>query len=119
MCVNAAEVFCRQAGREYGFGDQTETSVRATQLNLLTKEELEHLPTNNLDAERNLCVFGKRAPVAKFRNKKFSAKAIRNDCTLHQSQTFKYPPTKGFNSVVSLLNDMEKNGLVNRKNSKC
>ena len=115
MCVNAAEVFCTQAGREYGFGDQSKKPVRATQLHLLTKEELEYLPTNNLDAERNLCVFGKRAPVAKFRNKKFTAKAIRNDCTLYQSQTFSCTPTRGFNSIVMLLNDMEKEWVGEQK----
>ena len=69
MCIDAGEVFARQAGREYGFGDHLDKPARATQINLLTKEEHAGLPTNNLDSERHLSVFGKRAPVAKFRNK--------------------------------------------------
>ena len=52
---------------------------RATKLNLLTNDELEGLPTNNLESERHLAGFGKRAAVAKFRNQRFTAKGIRND----------------------------------------
>ena len=64
MCVDTAEVLARHAGREYGFGNHTDALPRATQINLLTVEEREHLPTNNLDAERHLAAFGRRAPVA-------------------------------------------------------
>ena len=45
-------------------------------------------PTNNLESERHLAGFGKRAAVAKFRNKRFTAKEIRNDCTLLISDFF-------------------------------
>ena len=49
---------------------------------MLTNEELAGLPTNNLEYERHLAGFGKRAAVAKFRNKRFTAKEIRNECIL-------------------------------------
>ena len=62
---------------------------------LLTKEEL---ATNNL--ESHLAGFGKRAPVAKFRNKRFTAKGIQNSCTLLLSQAFRNEAGKGFNKVV-------------------
>ncbi|KAG1674003.1 hypothetical protein GQR58_015317 [Nymphon striatum] len=88
MYVDAADVLERQAGREYGFGDKVDSNPRATQLHLLSNEERVGLPSHNLDSERHLAVFGKRAPVANFRNKKFTAKGIRNDVTLFQSLTF-------------------------------
>ena len=108
MCNDAATVLERQAGREYGFGRFVDEPARATKLHLLTPDERCNLPTNNLDSERNLTVFGKRAPLAKFRNKKFTAKGIRNDCTLHKSDTFHNVQIKGFNTIVKLLNNMEK-----------
>ena len=60
-------------------------------------------------------VFVKRAPVAKFRNKTFTAKGIRNDVTLYQSATFKNEQSKGFISIVRLLNDMEKDWVDEQK----
>ena len=108
MCTDAAEVFDRQAGREYGFGQyRLGREPRATELNLLTTEQLSGLPTNNCEAERHLAGFGKRAPVAKYRNKNFTAKGIRNDCTLLLSSAFHKDTGKGFNAVVKVLNDME------------
>ncbi|KAG1663725.1 Equilibrative nucleoside transporter 3 [Nymphon striatum] len=65
MCTDAAEVFDRQADREYGFRKyRLGKQPRATELNLLTTEQLRGLPTNNLEAERHLAGFGKRAAVA-------------------------------------------------------
>ena len=81
MCEDAA-VLERQADREYGFGEGVYATPRAMQLHLLSPEDREGLPSNNLDAECHLAVFGKRASVVKFRNKKFTAKGIRNDVTL-------------------------------------
>ena len=77
-------------------------------MNLLSPEDRAGLPSNNLDAECHLAVFGKRAPVAKLCNKKFATKGIRNNVTLFQSATFKNKQSKGFTSIVKLLNDMEK-----------
>ena len=100
MCVEAAKVLLRQCGREYGFGDVEEDEVgeRATKLNLLSSQELAHLPTNNIPAERHLAAFGRRVPLANFRNKK--AKAIRNDMTLYQSSAFSTAKNKDFNKVI-------------------
>ena len=70
---------------------------------------------NNIDAERHLAVFGKRAPVAKYKNKKCTAKEIRNDVTLFQSGTFKKEQSKGFSSIVRLLNDMENDWTEKQK----
>ena len=38
-------------------------SKRATQIDTMTEENRIKLPTNNLDVERRLAVFGKRATV--------------------------------------------------------
>ena len=46
----------------------------ATQLHLLSPEDGASLLSNNFDAERHLVVFVKRAPVAKFCNKKLTLK---------------------------------------------
>ena len=89
MCLHANQVIDRQTGREYRFGKFClSNSSHATQLNLLTNDELDELPTNNLKSERNLAEFGKRATVAKFRNQGFTAKGIRNYCTLLISGSF-------------------------------
>ena len=69
MCEDAATVLERQASREYGFGEGVYATPRAT-------EHCVGLPSNNLDAEFHLTVFSKRAPVAKFRNKKIIAKGM-------------------------------------------
>ena len=106
MCIDAAEVLDRQAGREYGFGSYKEKPARASQLHLLSKDNLADLPTNNLDAECHLSVFGRKAPVAKFFNKKYTAKGIQNDMTLFQSKTFQNAPSKIFHSIVKLLSEM-------------
>ena len=50
MCLQAAQVFDHQPGREYEFGrSRLLKPSRATELNLLTYEELDGLPTNNLE----------------------------------------------------------------------
>ena len=83
MCLHAAKVFDRQTSRKYGFGKfNLLNTPRAAELNLLTNEELDGLPTNNLNSEKHLAGFGKRVAVAKFRNQRFTAKGIRNDCAL-------------------------------------
>ena len=101
-------------GREYGFGVGVDETPRVTQLDLLPPDKHAGLPTNNIDAERHLAVFGKRAPVPKFKNKKFNAKGIRN-VTLFQSGTFKKEQSKGFSSIVRLLNNMEQDWTEKQK----
>ena len=100
MCIDAAEVLDRQAGREYGFGSYKEKPAHASQLHLLSKDNLVDISTN-LDAEHHLSVFGRKPPVA------FAGKGIRNDVTLFQSKTFQNVPRKNFYSIVKLLSDME------------
>ena len=39
----------------------------ATELNLITNDDLDGIPTNNLESERHLAGFGKQAAVAKIR----------------------------------------------------
>ena len=119
MCLHAAQVFDRQTGREYGFGNfRLSNPSRATELHLLTNEELAGQPTDNLEYERHLAGFGKRAAVAKFRNKRFTAKGIRNDCTLLISDSFQTKNEKKFNKVVKFLNEMELKWVAEQKKLK-
>ncbi|CAB4057602.1 unnamed protein product [Lepeophtheirus salmonis] len=76
--------------------------TRATELNLLTTVQLSGLPTNNIEAERHLAEFGKRAAVAKYKNKNFTDKAIRNDCTLLLSNFSLKNTGKGSIHVVKM-----------------
>ena len=70
LCLQAAQVFDRQTGREYGFRNfRLSNPPCATELHLLTNKEPARLQTNNLKSERHLAGFGKRAAVEKFRNK--------------------------------------------------
>ena len=117
MCIDAAAVLDRQAGGEYRFGSYKEkpAPAPASQVHLLSKDDLSDLPKNNLDAESLLSGFGRKAPVAKFRNKTFTAKGIRNDVTLFQAKTFQNAPSKMFHSVVRLLSDTEKKWIDTQK----
>ena len=115
MCEDASTVFEQQAGQEYGFGEGVDATPRATQLHLLSPDDLDGLPSTNLDAERHLSVFGKRYPVAKFINKNVTTKGIRNDVTLFQSATFKSEISKRFLSIVKLLNDLETDWVDKQK----
>ena len=98
MSIDAAEVLDRQAGREYSFGSYKEKPAHASQLHLLSKDNLADLSTN-LGAEHFL-VFGRKPPVA------FAGKGIRNDVTLFQSKILQNAPRKNY-SIVKLLSGME------------
>ena len=69
MCLEAARGIRLQCGRDYGFPEDLEEAPRATDVSQLTAVEREgRLPTNNLQTERNLSIFDKRASkVAKCR----------------------------------------------------
>ena len=95
-----------QCGREYGFADKNEPA-RATQLNLLTAEELAQLPTNNIASERILSVFDRNTVAAKSRNHIFNATSIRNDMTLYQSSVSNIPDQK-VSAILKILNAREK-----------
>ena len=80
FCQSVAAVIKLQCGREY-FPEPTDIP-RVTQLNTLSLQELEGLPTNNLKPERVFSHFEKRAGIAKIRNWRFQANSLRNDMTM-------------------------------------
>ena len=83
MSLHAAQVFDCQIGRECRFWKFCLSSPqRGTKLNLSTNKELNVLPTKHLESERHF------AGIRKFRDKRFTAKVIRNDCTLLISGSF-------------------------------
>ena len=64
------------------------------------------LPTNNLDTERDFLKFSRLSEVARFRNRKCSAKGIRNDMTLFKSK--KGEVQNVIRKVANVLNTREK-----------
>ena len=98
---------------KYGFA--AESSTRATDLSVLTKEQLCGLPIGNLKCERNLSIFNTRAEKgAKSRNQKFTAKSIRNDVMLYRDVQDKVDPAMKF--VTKLLD--ERVSCVDRQSKK-
>ena len=96
-----------------GFGDNTEKE-RATDISKLSLEERKDLPTNNLITERNLSVFDRRASKsAKCRNRKFTAKGIRNDMVLHKSKVIVVEKSSW--KLTKLLSEREKNWNESQK----
>ena len=87
MCLSAAEAIKLQCGREYGFADGEEQ--HATILATEEPEKLVGLPTNNLITERDFSKFDRLAKVAKSRNRKFTAKGIRDGMVLFKSDNVK------------------------------
>ena len=65
MCEAASKSLLLQCGHEYGFGQEIDAPVCATQLHLLSKEDLAGLPTNNIPSERVISVFDKKAIAVK------------------------------------------------------
>ena len=64
----------------------TDSDPRATELHKLQPSDLEGLPTNNLECERDLSEFDKLARrSAASSNRKFTAKGMRNDMTLNNA----------------------------------
>ena len=115
MCLNAFKSMTLQCGSEYGFANKNEPA-RATQLNLLTAEELAQLPTNNIPSERILSVFDRNAVAAKSRNHIFNKTSIRNDMTLYQSSVSNIPGQNVL-AVLKILNAREKEwDSINRGN---
>ena len=62
-----------------------------------------------------VAVFDKRALAAKFRNQQITAKGIRNGVTLFHSARLKNKQSKGFNSIVKILGDMDKDWVEEQK----
>ena len=113
MCISAAESIKRQCGREYGFADDDQ-KLRATDISILTTEELEGLPTNNCINERDLSKFDKEAYVSKCRNRKFKAKNIRNNMVLYKSKKARRLDRIS-KEIASVLADRER--IILQKNS--
>ena len=87
FCTCAASDLATQRGREYGFGS-ADASSRATVLHTLSEDDLQYLPTNNLDCERDLAIFDKLAGrSAACSNRKFKAKGMRDEMTLYKSES--------------------------------
>ena len=73
VCLQAAQVFNCQTGREYGFRKFCLLNPpHASEVNFITNEDLDGVLTNNLESERHLAGFRKQVAVAKFRNQRFS-----------------------------------------------
>ena len=87
LCSHAADAVLRQCGREYGFaGDGSSVGDRGvTNLKSLPNELLKVLPTDNLNCERQLSEFDRRAVAAKSRNRNFKARGIRDDMVLYNA----------------------------------
>ena len=75
MSERASKSLLLQCGHEYGFGQEIDAPVCATQLHLLSKEDLAGLPTNNIPSERVFSVFDRKATAAKYQNKLVKAKS--------------------------------------------
>ena len=74
---------------------------------MLTAEELNQLPANNILSERIFSVFDRKAVAAKSRNHKFKVKSIRNDTNLYQSSVSNIPDQK-VSAILKILNAREK-----------
>ena len=86
MCTAAAETILQQCGKEYGFS-KDQYPLRATDLSILTSQELDGLPTNNCISERDLSRFDSEARVSRCRNRKFKANNIRNNMVLYKTKS--------------------------------
>ena len=75
--LHPVNVFDCQTERKYGFGKFCLKSLPfSTGINSLTNHELEGIPNNNLEFERQLILFCKKATVAKLSNQRLTAKEI-------------------------------------------
>jgi hypothetical protein len=107
LCVHAALDLATQRGREYGFGSQLDSASRATALHTLNPHDLEDLPTNNLDCERDLAMFDKLAArSASCSNRKFTAKGIRDEMTVYKCNLVNVE--QATRRLAKILDDREK-----------
>ena len=105
FCKQAAIDFTTQRGREYGFAKHEKS--RATNINEIPKEQVDYMPVNNLDCERDLGKFNqlvKRSAMCS--SKKFTAKGIRDEITLIQAKIIKIE--KITKNIAKVLDDEEK-----------
>ena len=105
-----------QRGREYGFCE-FEQNPHATDLTKLTKKQLDNLPTNNLDCERDLSKFDYLAKLsASSSAKNFTAKGIHDEMTLIDVRNIKIE--KVTKSIAKLLDKEQKLWMESQKHLK-
>ena len=112
----AAVDLTTQRGREYGFCE-VEQNPYATDLTKLSKKQLDHLPTNNLDCERDLSKFdylAKRSASSSAKN--FTAKGVFDEMTFINVGNKKIEKTtKG---IAKLLDKEEKLWMESQRHLK-
>ena len=97
-----------------GFCYASDLSKRALDISLLTADEREGLPTDDLQAERNLSIFDKRASkVAKCRNFRFTGKSIRNDMMQYKGNTKQIDNSSKI--IMHMLTEREKKWTEGQK----
>ena len=111
MVKQAGERLRIQRGREYGFFGE-EFNERAADITQIPDEELELIPSHNLDCERNLSVAGIYMEAgSKNSNRHFKACCVRDNVTLHRSSDVK----KIERELQTLLDQREKNWYQHQK----
>ena len=104
FCKQAAIDLITQRGREYGFTEHEKS--RATNINEIPKEQVDYMPVNILDCERDLVKFNQLAKrSAMCSSKKFKAKP-RDEMTLIQAENIKIE--KITKNIAKVLDDEEK-----------
>ena len=113
MCEGVSKSILLKCGCEYGFGQEIDARVHATQLHLLSKDDLTGFPTNNLPSERVFFVFDRKATTAKCQNKLFKAKSIRNDMIL--CQYLQIIPEQNVKQIMKVLAKHEEDWNASQK----
>ena len=83
---------------------------RSQEQRILTVQELEGLPTNNLITERDLSRFDREAKVAKCRNRRFKAKNFWNNMILYKTEK-QVKLDKLSQKITEILSNVKLNGM--------
>lgn len=95
-----------QCGQEYGLDNDGE--IRATVTANLNEAELEGFPANNIIADWDSSKFDRLAKVTNVRDRKFKAKSIRNNMTLHKENHLRIDKiSKVINTILSNREQLE------------
>ena len=88
-------------------GNDEDVTPRATRINSLTSDELENLPTKNLNYERYLAKIRYLAAQSEARsNKLFKAKRIHDDLVLSDAKD-SLLVERSMNKTMKILDEME------------
>ena len=94
-----------QRGEEWGFAEHEKS--RATDINEIPKEQVDYMPVNNLDCERDLAKSNQLPKQsAMWSSKKFTANGIGDEMTLIQAKNIKIE--KITKNIAKVLDDKEK-----------